>query len=165
MPRVPAFFKTAAKPAPLQEPHRTSARQRWRRICVIAAQVLVALVFVYLVYQLFYTERGWIARRAVSEQVRVLEAEVEQLRQERDRLANRIQLLRDWSLDPDLLDEEALRELGFGQEGDILILLPDTGADTDPDTDASDSTAKPSGENSTGDNPTGENSTGAVAPQ
>ena len=109
------------------KPPRAGGQQasRWRRFGAVAGQVLLAILFVYLVYQLFYTERGWLAHRTVSERVRVLEQEVELLRQERDRLAHRIDLLRDWSLDPDLLDEEALRELGFGQEGDILILLPE----------------------------------------
>ena len=110
----------------LQQEHTLPrGRRRQRHFARVLVRVVVASLFVYLGYQFFYGQSGWLAKRAVSERVERLQAEVEQLRGERDRLQQRIDLLGDWAVDPDLLDEEALRALGFGGKGDILILVPE----------------------------------------
>ena len=49
------------------------------------------------------------------------DAQLDQLRNERERLDKRVGLMRPDSIDPDMLDELARANLGFGKPGDLVI--------------------------------------------
>ena len=87
---------------------------------------LGALLAVYFSYHLVQGERGLIAYLQLKAQVTASQAELETLRAEKSRLARRVRLLRPDSLDPDLLDEQARRMLGFAHP-DELVIFTDEG--------------------------------------
>lgn len=64
----------------------------------------------------------------VREQYRVttLKQKLDAVRLERETLEHRVQLLRDGSLDSDLLDEQARRTLGVTGKDEVIILPEDT---------------------------------------
>ena len=82
---------------------------------------LGALLAVYFSYHLVQGEHGFIAYLQLKVQVAASQAELDVLRAEKSRLAHRVRLLRPDSLDPDLLDEQARRMLGFAHPDELVI--------------------------------------------
>ena len=97
-------------------------RSRIRRV---AFHVIAAAVVGYFVYHAVEGDRGvkrWAELQSDLGDARMQQAE---LRDERETLEARVNLLRRSNLDPDLLEEQAKRVLNYGRSDEFIILLPD----------------------------------------
>ncbi len=94
---------------------------RWRRQHWLA---LLGLGLVaYFGYHAVSGSRGLLAWREVSAELAASHQELDGLRAERTALERKVQRLRHDSLDRDLIDELARRELSFVAPTDVIILL------------------------------------------
>ena len=94
---------------------------RWQRQHWLA---LVGLgLAAYFGYHAVIGSRGLFAWRDVNTELEATRQELESLRVERQTLERRVRRLRHDSLDPDLIDELARKELSFVEPLDVIILL------------------------------------------
>ena len=94
---------------------------RWQRQHWLA---LVGLgLAAYFGYHAVNGSRGLFAWREVDATLEATRQELEGLRAERQNLERRVGRLRHDSLDPDLIDELARKELSFVEPLDVIILL------------------------------------------
>ncbi|MDP6953567.1 MAG: septum formation initiator family protein [Alphaproteobacteria bacterium] len=98
---------------------RTASGRRLRRAAMPALLLAAAL---YLGYHMINGERGILAWMRLEENIATLAKEVAETREERQRLENRVVMLRPESLDPDLLEERAGAVLNLGRQEDLLVL-------------------------------------------
>jgi len=98
-------------------------KRTWK-LLITAAWVGVVSYFLYHTVE---GERGWIAQVRLQNEVAKAEETLSKLRQERQALEHRVQLMRPESLDPDLLDEQARKELNYSKPNEIVILTPEEG--------------------------------------
>jgi cell division protein FtsB len=95
----------------------------WR----LRRQYLLAVVGLGLVayfgYHAVSGSHGLLAWRAVSAELAGQQRELDAARAERLALERKVERLRPESLDPDLIDELARRQLSFVEPLDVLILL------------------------------------------
>jgi cell division protein FtsB len=77
----------------------------------------------YFGYHAVNGSRGLFAWREVTAELEASRQELERLRAERRTVEERVKRLRHDSLDPDLIDELARRELSFVEPLDVIILL------------------------------------------
>ena len=73
---------------------------------------------------MFSGARGALSWALLSREVESLEKELNSLKEENAFLENKIKLLRNNSLDLDLLEEQAQNVLGLAKENDVIVLLP-----------------------------------------
>jgi len=93
-----------------------------RRFSSIVLPVLGLGALAYLGYHFFEGERGLRASWSVEQRLARAEAERKALAAERKRLESRVGLLREESLDRDMLDERLRQMLNLVQTNDIVIL-------------------------------------------
>jgi cell division protein FtsB len=91
-------------------------RQHWLALLGLS---LVA----YFGYHAVSGSRGLVAWREVSAGLVASRQQLDAVRAERAALERRVERLRPESLDPDLIDELARRQLSFVEPLDVLILL------------------------------------------
>ncbi|GAK32900.1 cell division protein [Iodidimonas nitroreducens] len=99
-----------------------SISRRMHRAMIPA--VLVLLLGYFLVHSIM-GQLGFLALRDLSRQTDIMERKAAQIAQKRAALEARVALLRPDHLDPDMLDEQVRRSLGFVHQDEILILNPD----------------------------------------
>ena len=78
-------------------------------------------VLAYFGWYGYYGPRSIEHEAFIKAQVVKYQAELKATEQQRDQLDARVALLRPQSIDPDMLDELARRELFFATENDIII--------------------------------------------
>jgi len=83
---------------------------------------LFACLFAYLAYHLVQGEYGLLAWKQLQVNLQHLQTQVAELHQQRADLENQVVLMRSDGLDPDMLDEQARRVLGYVDSKDVLIL-------------------------------------------
>jgi cell division protein FtsB len=94
---------------------------RWQRQHWLA---IVGLgLAAYFGYHAVNGSRGLFAWREVDAELEATRQELESLRAERQTLERRVGRLHHDSLDPDLIDELARKELSFVEPLDVIILL------------------------------------------
>ena len=86
--------------------------------------VLGALIVGYFLYHTIQGERGWFAMLRVQSEVSTAEKALSKLQKDRQDLQHRTDLLRDKSMDPDLLEEESRKLLNYSKPNEIIILTP-----------------------------------------
>ena len=91
-------------------------------MCVIIVPVLGIGALVYLGYHFFEGERGLKASWSVDQRLARATAERDKLAAERSQIESRVGLLREKSLDRDMLDERIRQMLNLAQPGDLVIL-------------------------------------------
>jgi cell division protein FtsB len=98
---------------------------RWiRRLRRLHSLALVGLGLVaYFGYHAVSGSRGLLAWREVSTELAAGQQELDAVRAERGALESKVERLRPESLDPDLIDELARKQLSFVEPLDVLILL------------------------------------------
>jgi len=104
-----------------------------RRFVVIIVPVLGLGALIYLGYHFFEGERGLKASWSVDQRLAKAKAERKTLTAERERLEGRVGLLREGTIDRDMLDERLRQMLNLALPGDVVILyakplLPDAAA-------------------------------------
>ena len=77
----------------------------------------------YFSYHAVNGSRGLFAWREVSAELEASQRELDRLRAERRTVEQKVMRLRHDSLDPDLIDELARKELSFVEPLDVIILL------------------------------------------
>ena len=96
-----------------------------RRTLFDLAMTLVCLSLLGFVgWHGYYGDRSLDKSRALERRVATLEAKLEDIREERKGVEDRVRLLRPDSIDPDMIEELARKTLGFSREGDIVVELP-----------------------------------------
>ena len=95
-----------------------------RRASEIVAPMLGACVLAYFLFHAVQGDRGVLAWVQFNQQIRHAEETLAPIQAERAALAAKIALMRSDNLDPDLLDEQARRVLGFAAPTDLVILYP-----------------------------------------
>jgi cell division protein FtsB len=82
----------------------------------------------YFGYHALSGSRGLLAWQELSRELEATHQELADLRTERQALENKVSRLRSSSLDPDLIDELARRNLSLVEPLDVIILLGEEGA-------------------------------------
>ena len=95
-----------------------------RNVRFILSNIVWICVACYFTYHMFSGARGALSWALLSREVESLEKELNSLKEENAFLENKIKLLRNNSLDLDLLEEQAQNVLGLAKENDIIVLLP-----------------------------------------
>ncbi|MCW5771523.1 MAG: septum formation initiator family protein [Rhodospirillaceae bacterium] len=93
-----------------------------RRFGQIVVPVLGIGALFYLGYHFFEGERGLKASWSVDQRLVQAKAERDKLRAEREKLGARVAMLREATIDRDMLDERLRRMLNLVEPNDIVIL-------------------------------------------
>lgn len=91
---------------------------------VIAWNMLWVLAVGYFAYHLVSGARGIFSLETLNDELPLLEQQLAQLKSGNDFLSNKISRIREDNLDLDLLEEEAMRILGFFTPDSKIVLLP-----------------------------------------
>ena len=86
--------------------------------------VVLGLVY-YLGYNLVQGESGLLAWTRINGDLEASQAELQQLRTQREALEHKVSLLRPDNLDPDMLDERSREVLGLADKNELVIFLDD----------------------------------------
>ena len=86
--------------------------------------ILGALIVGYFLYHTIQGERGWFAMLRMQHEVKTAETTLARLKREREEIQHRTELLRNDSLDPDLLEEKSRELLNYSKPNEIIILTP-----------------------------------------
>ena len=92
-----------------------------RRICFAFMNICI---MAYFGYHVIIGDHGLLSRWRLADEVGQLQAEVHELKTRRQKLKNKVSLVRPESLDPDMLDERARAILNLAHPNDITILRP-----------------------------------------
>ncbi len=95
-------------------------RLRFRAIVFPAIGICVVA---YFAYHLVNGDRGLVAWHGLQQQVAARRIEAAAVREEREQLEQRVQLLNPKSVDRDMLDEWSRRLLNYGQPNEMVIPL------------------------------------------
>ncbi|HLL27627.1 MAG TPA: septum formation initiator family protein [Xanthobacteraceae bacterium] len=85
---------------------------------------IVAALIGYFALQAYQGNYGLEARKGYEEDIARLTRVRDELQNERQELEYRVALLRPESIDPDMVEELARRDLGFARPNDLLMLTP-----------------------------------------
>ncbi len=77
----------------------------------------------YFVFHAFRGEYSLPALKRLQQQEIALIAESKLVQQEREDLKERIDLLKDSSLDPDMLEEQVRKRLGFAHPDEVVVFI------------------------------------------
>jgi cell division protein FtsB len=97
-------------------------RELRRRARHVVSPVVGLALAGYFAYHLVEGDRGLLAWRQLTDQLRVENARLEGLRAEREALARRDDDLNPDHLDPDLLDERVRTTLDFAAPNEVVIM-------------------------------------------
>jgi cell division protein FtsB len=96
-------------------------RDTRKRTRQVVGPVLAITLIGYFLYHTVQGERGLVAYAALSEQARVAEWRLSELRAERRAIEHNVRLLRPDSLDLDMLEERSRAVLNLIDDDDLLI--------------------------------------------
>jgi cell division protein FtsB len=96
-----------------------------RRVIVPAAG---ACVVGYFAYYAVHGERGLMAMKRLQGQIASAEQSLAEVRSDRERMEQRVRLLRSDHLDRDMLDERAREMLNVARPEDVIVLMPPVAA-------------------------------------
>jgi cell division protein FtsB len=96
-----------------------------RRSAPLAVPVLSLGALLYFGYHLLEGERGLKAWWTVNHRLDIARFEHKSLRNERDRIEARVAMLREGTLDRDLLEEQLRRMLNYARPGEAIIIHPE----------------------------------------
>ena len=84
--------------------------------------VMLVLAFYFAFYMIF-GPRGLLALHRVQAQLEQTRAEHQKLRAQREALEKNVKLMRPSSLDPDMAEEQARRNLGYTRPEEVVVPL------------------------------------------
>lgn len=100
----------------------SSSKTRRRRGRLALWWLLAILALGYAGYDLVFSSHGYAVYRQEQRQLAALKAEVQELKQERKRLAEAVLRLKN---DPDALEELVHRELGYVHKDEYMLIMPE----------------------------------------
>ena len=83
---------------------------------------MTAAVLCYFGYHAYHGSYGIYSKHELDKRIASLQAELKDRTQERMEIEQRVSLLRDGSIEQDMLDEYARRELDFSRPNDMIIM-------------------------------------------
>lgn len=92
-----------------------------RKTGALIVPAIAAAFLSYFGYHAFQGEFGIYAKYAFEERIVALNEELDAVQGQRSELEHRVKLLRDGSLEKDMLDEYARRALNLAHEDEIII--------------------------------------------
>jgi len=101
----------------------TRQKRRSDRIRFIVP-CLTLVVVGYFSYHIYHGAYGLYARANIMQQIELLEDELHHLRLKNSTLADRVSLLKNGSIEKDMLDEYARRNLNVARPNEVTIMLP-----------------------------------------
>jgi len=78
-------------------------------------------IMTYFAYHIYHGQYGLNTHESVDHQIRLLEKERDRLRQERTAWQDRVNLLKDGSIEKDMLDEYARHSLNIAKINELII--------------------------------------------
>ena len=90
--------------------------------------VLALLAILWMGWDMIFSDHGYIVYRSEKMALESMQAEVEQLKADRERLAREILRLRN---DPKALEELIHRELGYVYSDEFMLIMPEDGTSHD----------------------------------
>lgn len=102
-----------------------------RRARGLIVPTLSTLVAVYFGYHAIQGDRGLIAYSHYALEIKRVEAELAEIRAQRQHLAHQVSLLHPEHVDPDMLDEQVRRNLGLARPDEMIVFLKPPGSDDD----------------------------------
>ena len=97
--------------------------QRHRLFRFQLAMIILGVVCFYFAYHLAYGQRGVSALLLAQSQVIEAQAELVELQGQRDDLHARVSRLRPGQVDPDFVEEQAMRVLGYDRFGSKGLII------------------------------------------
>jgi cell division protein FtsB len=85
---------------------------------------VVILLSFYFTYHAIYGGQGVRREQTLAKEVTATAAQLQKLQADRQALEKRTNGLRPESIDPDMLEEQARKQLGFGKDGEQVVLTP-----------------------------------------
>jgi len=86
---------------------------------------LALLVLAWMLYDLVFSDHGYLVYRTEQQQVQALQLELEQLKQQRETLAQDILRLRN---NPKALEDLVHQNLGYLYPDEFMMIMPDKNA-------------------------------------
>jgi cell division protein FtsB len=95
---------------------------RLGQILLVAAGVGL---FGYFLFHTIEGDRGLLSMFHLQDEVNVAQGRLDGLQKQRSALEHRVKLMQPDNLDPDLLDEESRKMLGYSKPNEIVVLTPE----------------------------------------
>jgi cell division protein FtsB len=92
------------------------------RIRKIIAILLFFILISYLIYNIISGDRGILSLFKLTEQHKILQDEVSILEEEKRILQSKVNRMKPESLDLDLLEEQARKNLGYAQKNETIYV-------------------------------------------
>ena len=92
-------------------------------LTALGLYTVVALLIGYFGVNAYTGARGLKAKQDIARKLADLTSELGRTKAERQRWEQKVSLLRDQSIDPDLLDERARAKLGYVHPRDLTLML------------------------------------------
>ena len=101
------------------------SRQAVTALKQLAVLVIGLLLLGYFVYHTVYGRKGVLTEQQLQTRLEQSQMNLKNVESDRKAMERRVQGLKPESLDPDLLDEEARRQLGLTKPDEKVILTPE----------------------------------------
>ncbi len=95
------------------------------KVIQLSTTLFFVLSITYFSYHAINGEKGLLTMLKLSKTLEKIEAENAVIKEEREALELKVSKLYPESLDPDLLDEQARRILGYSKPGEIVYIIPE----------------------------------------
>lgn len=99
--------------------HNITSALRKKKVATIA---LLGVLVLYLTYNILSGDRGILSLFKLTKQHKILEKEVRILEEEKRILQSKVNRMKPESLDLDLLEEQARKNLGYAKKGETVYL-------------------------------------------
>jgi cell division protein FtsB len=103
-----------------------SQRRSRNIVLALGFYALAGSAVAYFTYHAQHGDRGLKAKAGYKIRIAQLQAELDQVKQDRADWERRVALLKAGSLDRDLLDERARELLNYAHRNDVVVIVPTT---------------------------------------
>lgn len=100
----------------------TSYNPKPLKINRILTILLIGVLSFYIIYHLISGDRGFLALFKVSKKYQVLSENIKDLEEQKVELEKKVYMLKSESLNLDLLEEQAKRNLGYSKKGEVVYV-------------------------------------------
>lgn len=87
----------------------------------IVGPLLAVGLLGYFIYHVIQGDRSLLAWFKIHKELEEVTQKLKKVRDYKDRLAHRVSLLRPESLDPDMLEEQVRKNLGYAHPDDLIV--------------------------------------------
>jgi cell division protein FtsB len=94
-----------------------------RRTGALIVPAIAAVVLTYFGFHAYHGEFGIYSKYRLEERTAAAQARLDAVRAEHARLEHRVALLRDGSLEKDMLDQQARYQLNLAAKNEVILLI------------------------------------------